>query len=139
MPLLRPSPVLSTPVKGTKTVKVNKTTPNLPKYIPFVEKVNGRCAMQGFIWGSVKAAVTGQTIMEQIMTQTVDYMPMAPDSVLELVAISTLVTAGSVITDTVDPDQYELSEKFTMNAEMVNGRLAMLGFVILSGLHFSNI
>jgi hypothetical protein len=131
-PTLIKSPSLSkTSVKPKANPRLNGN-----KYINFAEKVNGRCAMQGFIWGSVKAAVTGQTIMEQVMSKTVDGVVMAPDSVLEFAAISGLVTVGSLITDKVDATEYKLSENFTMDAEMVNGRLAMVGFFILSTLHF---
>lgn len=130
MPLLTKSTPLVKSVKKTKSRFSNN------RYISFAEKVNGRCAMQGFIWGSVKAAVTGQTIMEQLMTKTADGMVMVPDSALEFTAITALVAAGSLITDKVDSADYKLSENFTMDAEMVNGRLAMFGFLILSSLHF---
>ena len=122
--------------KTTATVKVKKGSLAKNKYVRFVEKVNGRSAMQGFIWGSVKAGITGESIMHQIMTKTDAGMVMVPNSVLEFVAVSSLVTVGSLITEKMEPIPED--GKFTNDAEMVNGRLAMVGFIILCGVHFTN-
>ena len=118
-----------------QVVKQKKNVLSTNKYVRFVEKVNGRSAMQGFIWGSVKAGITGESIMSQIMTKTETGMDMVPTGVLEFFAVTSLVTVGSLITEKLDPVPEE--GKFTDDAEMLNGRLAMIGFIILCGVHLT--
>ena len=116
-------------------VKPKKNVLSTNKYVRFVEKVNGRSAMQGFIWGSVKAGITGESIMNQIITKTETGMDMVPTGVLEFFAVTSLITVGSLITEKLDPVPEE--GKFTDDAEMLNGRLAMIGFIILCGVHLT--
>ena len=107
-------------------------------YVKFVETVNGRCAMQGFIWGSVKEALTHESIMQQVFVKTPDGMDINATGVLEFSVVVALVTLGTVFTSVLKPDEASeyTSETFTNNAEMANARLAMIGFFILSMLHF---
>lgn len=106
-------------------------------YVKFAETVNGRCAMQGFIWGSVKEALSHESIMEQVIMKSSDgTMDINSTGVLEFSAVVALVTLGTVFTSVVkDASEYS-SETFTNEAEMVNARLAMIGFLFLSMLHF---
>jgi hypothetical protein len=106
-------------------------------YIQFAETVNGRCAMQGFIWGSVKEAMTHESIMQQVFTKAADgSMDINPAGILEFSTIIGLVTLGTVFTSVVkDASEYS-SETFTSDAEMVNSRLAMVGFFLLCFIHF---
>ena len=106
-------------------------------YIKFAEIVNGRCAMQGFIWGSVKEAMTHNTIMEQLVTKTSDgNFDINAMGALEFSVIVFLVTLGTVFTSVVKDASGYSSETFTTDAEMTNSRLAMVGFFILSMTHF---
>ena len=112
-------------------------TENEFDYVKFAETVNGRCAMQGFIWGSVKEAMTHESIMQQVFTKTADGgMDINAAGVLEFSTVVGLVTLGTVFTSVLkDASEYS-SETFTNNAEMVNARLAMIGFFILCFVHF---
>lgn len=125
-------------VCGASTSKtVQQTKPDFD-YVKFAETVNGRCAMQGFIWGSVKEALTHESIMQQVLTKTADGMDINATGVLQFSAVVGLVTLGTVFTSVLNPDkaaEYS-SETFTNNAEMLNARLAMVGFFILSMIHF---
>ena len=106
-------------------------------YVQFAETVNGRCAMQGFIWGSVKEAMTHESIMQQVFTKTADgQMDINSTGVLEFSAVVALVTLGTVFTSVLKDASAYKSETFTNDAEMANARLAMVGFFILSMLHF---
>ena len=57
--------------------------------------------------------------------------------VLEFAVVTGLVTLGTVITSVVKDASEYTSETFTNDAEMTNARLAMVGFFILSMLHFN--
>lgn len=114
-------------------------------YLKFAEKINGRCAMQGFIWGSVREATTGNSVMEQIIQKNPQGgFDIVPESALYLAGIVALITLGTTIT-TLNPDdkvsQDSMKYKpatFTDDTELINGRTAMIGFAILSMLHMSN-
>ena len=127
-------------------VKCNSNTSDVPQivepsefnYLKFAETVNGRCAMQGFIWGSVKEAMTHETIMQQLLTQTANgHIAINSTCVLEFVGIVALVTLGTVFTSVVKDASAYSSETFTNDAEMINARTAMIGFVILSVIHMT--
>ena len=109
-------------------------------YIKLAETINGRCAMQGFIWGAVKEAFTHKSIMEQLFTKTDGTFDIDYTSAFQLSAVVALVTLGTFFTSVVDPEkasQYE-NNTFTNEAEMVNARIAMVGFFILSMIHMQS-
>ena len=95
--------------------------------------------MQGLIWGSVNEVFTGKTVMDQVFQQTSDgHYDIVPEAVLFFIGIVALVTFGTTVT-TLNPHdklteesmKYNISS-FTADAELVNGRTAMIGFAILS-------
>ena len=117
-------------------------------YFKFAEKVNGRSAMQGFVWGSLGTAMTGKSVGQQLIAGNVDSgYYLEPQALLGFAVVVGLVTLGTALTSTISPDN-ELIEKsakynikgFTPKAELTNGRLAMLGFValLLSGAFMAN-
>ena len=112
-----------------------------PKYLEFAETINGRCAMQGFIWGSVREALTGQTIFEQLVTKTSDgHINIMPAGVLDFTVIVALVSLGTAITSfnqKNDEGSSNFEPAFTEDAEIINGRLAMVGFALLLGVSIS--
>ena len=123
---------------NASTSKAAQSTKPEFDYIKFAETVNGRCAMQGFIWGSVKEAMTHESIMQQVFTKAADgSMDINATGVLEFAVVTGLVTLGTVITSVVKDASEYTSETFTNDAEMTNARLAMVGFFILSMLHFN--
>ncbi len=82
-------------------------------YLRFAEKLNGRCAMQGTLWsvGSVARDWSG-TGNHQF-------------DALYFTGVTALVALGTVITYDEESDlSYSV---FTPEAELDNGRLAMLG------------
>ena len=118
-------------------VRANSTAAS-PTYLQFAEKVNGRAAQQGFIWGAVNEAYTGNNVMEQLVHRSADgtYEFISGD-VLNAVLVIAAVTLGTAITTVVPNRELEeqaraLAPQFTDDAELLNGRLAMLGFVALA-------
>tara|TARA_R110001592_G_scaffold51_3_gene294 strand:+ start:3525 stop:3830 length:306 start_codon:yes stop_codon:yes gene_type:complete len=77
-------------------------------YLRFAEKLNGRCAMQGTLW-SMGSALTGNHQFDA----------------LYFTGVTALVALGTAIT--YDEDNELSYSVFTPEAELGNGRLAMLG------------
>ena len=93
------------------------------KIARFAEVVNGRAAMQGVLWGSLDWMMSGENIVQQCED------PMyaaAATGVVTTLAVASLITAKGF-----DDEEYW---SFTPEAELKNGRLAMLGFTALLGL-----
>ena len=95
------------------------------KFMRFAEKVNGRCAMQGVVWGGVNYASTHASIAQQMSD---------PKDVLPAVAVAGLVTLGTAFTSGV----LEMGVKdtddtiWTDDAEVLNSRVAMVAFPLLA-------
>jgi len=85
------------------------------RYLRFAEKLNGRCAMQGTLW-SVGSAVCGSNHQFDALYFT---------------GVTALVALGTAIT--YDPDNELSYSVFTPEAELDNGRLAMLGMAAYFG------
>lgn len=84
-----------------------------PNYLRFAEKLNGRCAMQGVLWSAAEA-ITGNHQFDA----------------LYLVGVTGAVALGTAIT--YDPDEELSYSVFTPEAELLNGRGAMIGMAALA-------
>jgi hypothetical protein len=108
--------VSKVPVSGALDTGILKTA-------RFAEVVNGRAAMQGVLWGSLDWMMSGENILQQFDD------PMyaaAATGVVTTLAVASLVTVKDF-----GKEEYW---SFTPDAELKNGRLAMLGFATLLGL-----
>ena len=94
----------------------------VPKY-RFAEVLNGRAAMQGFLWGSMNWVMTGDNIIQQV-----------EDPVYAMAATGVVTTLALASVFTAEDFTIEKIGAFTPEAELKNGRLAMLGFTTLLGL-----
>jgi len=115
------------PVRPVRRVRRNafmiraSAAPN-PK-VRFAEVLNGRAAMQGFLWGSMDWVLSGENLIQQVEDPV---YAIAATGVVTTLALASLITAESFAT--------EEFTVFTPDAELKNGRLAMLGFTTLLGL-----
>ena len=100
--------------------------PSIEPYQPqtrFAEVLNGRAAMQGVLWGSLNWMMTGENVIQQIEDPL---YAIAASGVVTTLALASLFTAENFSTEKIGA--------FTPEAEIKNGRLAMLGFTALLGL-----
>ena len=108
-------------------IKVRASTePSITPYNPktrFAEVLNGRAAMQGVLWGSLNWVMTGENIIQQIEDPM---YAIAVSGVVTTLALASLFTAENFSAEKIGA--------FTPDAELKNGRLAMLGFIALFGL-----
>ena len=108
-------------------IKVRASTePSITPYNPktrFAVVLNGRAAMQGVLWGSLNWVMTGENVIQQIEDPM---YAVAATGVVTTLALASLFTAENFSTEKIGA--------FTPDAELKNGRLAMLGFIALFGL-----
>ena len=100
--------------------------PSIEPYQPqtrFAEVLNGRAAMQGVLWGSLNWMMTGENVIQQVEDPV---YAIAATGVVTTLALASLFTAENFSTEKIGA--------FTPDAELKNGRLAMLGFIALFGL-----
>ena len=96
------------------------------KFLRFAEKVNGRCAMQGVVWGGANYAQTHVGILQQMSD---------PKDILPAVAVAGAITLGTAITSGIlDLEVKEQPEDtiWTDDAEVLNSRVAMIAFPLLA-------
>ena len=100
--------------------------PSIEPYDPktrFAEVLNGRAAMQGVLWGSLNWMMTGENVIQQIEDPL---YAIAASGVVTTLAWASMITSENFSTEKIGA--------FTPDAELKNGRLAMLGFIALFGL-----
>ena len=103
-----------------------RTQPPPPKFLRFAEKVNGRCAMQGMMWGGINAVCTHHSILQQASD---------PMSILATAGVVGAVTLGTAITSGISEKEVPEADPhsvWTAEAEELNARVAMIAFPVLA-------
>jgi len=125
-------------MRVTASTNANAESYEPPGFLEFAETVNGRAAMQGFVWGSVTEALTGKSIKDQLVSANpMGGFEIIPQDALAVTTIIALVVLGTAITSILPNEKLQvesgkLAGPFTNEAEKLNGRAAMIGFVLLA-------
>ena len=128
-------------VRKMKVVRCAAGEVSTKQFLEFAEKVNGRAAQQGFVWGAVNEAYTGNDVKEQLFSIGKDgSLDLVTGDILNVAIVIGAVTLGTAITTILPNEELEeksrtLAPNFTDEAEVLNGRLAMLGFIALALLY----
>ena len=85
------------PVKDIIIEYESKPEPYNPK-TRFAEVLNGRAAMQGFLWGSLNWMMTGENVIQQIEDPV---YAVAATGVVTTLALASLFTAENFSTDKI--------------------------------------
>ena len=96
---------------------------NNNKYLRTSEILNGRLAMLGFTAGAGQQLVTGQTIVEQAQD---------PLTMVAVACIAPAIVYATNVTLDERLDGEPCSDIWTPDAELANGRLAMVGMAGLA-------
>ena len=99
------------------------------KFMRFAEKVNGRCAMQGVVWGGVNYASTHTSIVQQ-MSDPRDILPAV--AVAGAITLGTAFTSGVIDMGVKDQSVPDDDTVWTDDAEVLNSRVAMVAFPLLA-------
>ena len=113
---LYPLPIL--PVVKPKIIK--------KPFFEIAEILNGRCAMMGFDIAAVKGIVSHKIVSEQLFDNSPNYA-----AFMEMSILIGLISAGTCIPILLEKDVSRSIGPFTKEAELKNGRLAMVAMFIL--------
>lgn len=109
------------------------------RYFTIAEKINSRCAMNGFMWAVYNKFTSGNNkVFDQLFIEN-DYTNLAPnaDHLLKFVVIIALITFGTIVSSLNENDIMVKVSKdislpgFSERNEMLNGRIAMLAFLFI--------
>lgn len=129
-------------VPDSDVIDLSKDKPSTT-YLQFAEKINGRCAMQGFLWGSVNNMSSHKGFAHQCFELTdTGNLNVNSHNFLTFASVVALVTLGTAITELKVNDSASKADAFilpifTPENELFNGRIAMLGILISLLLEFS--
>lgn len=118
------SQVPSPPAPATSQSVKPATPPSFDEIMAFdgaPEIINGRLAMLGFAWGALVELTQGVSFIDQISD------PSQPGIFFASVTMATITLASfaPILSTATAPKKFLF---FTQEAEMINGRVAMLGF-----------
>jgi hypothetical protein len=101
-----------------KTAKVQAPKKRVTPPLKSLETLGGRLAMQGSLWGGISKVMLDETLADQVRD---------PHCMMTVAAVTSLVTLGTLITNRNIGDESYYS--FTPEAEVINGRVAMMGIL----------
>lgn len=94
--------------------------PPTKKTLRVAEKLNGRLAMQGVTWGTINQFMLHEGGIQQQIQD--------PHNLMTAAAVTTLVALGTSVTQ--NDEDHESYFAWTPEAELLNGRAAMMAIVI---------
>lgn len=100
--------------------KISSKNPNDSKraIAHVAEKLNGRLAMQGVTWGTINQFMLHEGGIQQQIQD--------PHNLMTAAAVTTLVSLGTSVTQNEEQSYFS----WTPDAELLNGRIAMLAMAI---------
>tara|TARA_B100001996_G_C18597115_1_gene568297 strand:+ start:250 stop:699 length:450 start_codon:yes stop_codon:yes gene_type:complete len=131
--------------KSVKVCALSNTENNIQmlkqlnyEFLNLIETINSRCAMQGFVWGIGTRVMTHENFYQQIVIKNAsDGYGVNIEHILLSVIIMALVSFGTTVS-TLNYDSPIVNvalemcpDGFTRDVEKINGRLAMIGFVLM--------
>jgi hypothetical protein len=106
------------PFKPAVKISSRKPVESKKAILQVAEKLNGRLAMQGVTWGVINQVVLHEGGVQQQLQD--------PHNVMTVAAVTALVCLGTSVTQNDDHESYFA---WTPEAELLNGRTAMLAMV----------
>ena len=107
------------PFKPAVNISSRKPVESKKAILQVAEKLNGRLAMQGVTWGAINQFVLHEGGVQQQLQD--------PHNVMTVAAVTALVSLGTSATQNDDHERYFA---WTPEAELINGRVAMLAMVV---------
>tara|TARA_B110000858_G_scaffold191056_1_gene239828 strand:- start:1191 stop:1559 length:369 start_codon:yes stop_codon:yes gene_type:complete len=107
------------PFKPAVNISSRKSVESKKAILQVAEKLNGRLAMQGVTWGAINQFVLHEGGVQQQLQD--------PHNVMTVAAVTALVSLGTSVTQNDDHERYFA---WTPEAELLNGRVAMLAMVV---------
>ena len=107
------------PFKPVVKISSRKPAESKKAILKVAEKLNGRLAMQGVTWGAINQIVLHEGGVQQQIQD--------PHNILTLGAVTALVSLGTSVTQNNEHESYFA---WTPEAELLNGRAAMLAMVV---------
>ena len=106
------------PLKPAVKISSRKPAESKKAIMQVAEKLNCRLAMQGVTWGSINQLVFHEGGVQQQLQD--------PHNLMTVAAVTALVSLGTSVTQNSDHESYFA---WTPEAELLNGRVAMLAMV----------
>ena len=107
------------PLKPSVKISSKKPSESKKAILQVAEKLNGRLAMQGVTWGAVNQFMLHEGgVRDQLQD---------PHNLMTVAAVTSLVALGTSVTQNQEHESYFA---WTPEAELLNGRTAMIAIAI---------
>jgi hypothetical protein len=113
-------PTFSPKTKKKPSITSKKPDETKKAILDVAEKLNGRLAMQGLTWGTINQFMLNEGgVQDQVQD---------PHNLMTAAAVTALVALGTSVTQNEEESYFA----WTPEAELLNGRVAMCAFAVIS-------